>query len=233
MVEYRRSYRERAANNSLLQVTTDPESTRNPIQEGVGTVTSDSLAAESLKGEGEFGKGNPKAAASQQPSSSTTTNTTDTSSATKLDAAVDAHAREAKDGWSEEGQLKGAKGLGKESGVGPTYNDVGSGVNSSGQTRATTTGTSDGTSIQGNIAPEAAYAHTDLAGGKPKGKDITEDPDLKGKTVFGAAGTDKDPARQAELDFAKQDAAPSGVSHGDLAEGGDSKYSALDSERHT
>ncbi|KAJ4376252.1 hypothetical protein N0V83_001535 [Neocucurbitaria cava] len=215
------------------KVTTDPESTRNPIQEGVGTVTSDSLAADSIKGGGSFGEGNPKAAASKQPSASTTTNTTDTSNTKKLDPAVDAHAREAQEGWSEEKSYNSSKGLGKESGVGPTYNDVGSGVNSSGDARGVSTGTSGGSdNVQGNVAPTGAYAGQDLDSGvlKPKGKNVTEDPELKGNSKFGEIGTDQDPARVAELEFAKRDAAPAAVPNRDLAQDGDSKFSALKDE---
>lgn len=62
---------------------------------------------------------------------------------------------------------------------------------------------------------------------------MTEDNELKGKTVFGEVGTDKDPGRVAELEFAKRDAASGGVSDRDLGQGGDSKFSALDSERST
>jgi hypothetical protein len=56
---------------------------------------------------------------------------------------------------------------------------------------------------------------------------------LKGKTVFGEIGTKNDPGRVAEQAFAKRDAAASGISDRDLAQGGDSKFSALDSERST
>ncbi|CAO2651961.1 Nn.00g002440.m01.CDS01 [Neocucurbitaria sp. VM-36] len=214
------------------KVTTDPESTRNPIQEGVGTVTSDSLAADSINDGGSFGEGNPKAAASKQPSSSTTTNITDTSNATKLDPAVDAQAREAQEGWSEEKTISSGKGLGKESGVGPTYNSVGSGVNSAGDARGVSTGSGGFEDVQGNVAPTGAYAGQDLDSGvyKPKGKNVTEDQELKGNTKFGEIGTDQDPARVAELDFAKRDAASGAVSNRDLAQGGDSKFSALKDE---
>jgi hypothetical protein len=187
-------------------------------------VTSDSLAGESLKDGGDFGKGNPKAAASKQPSSSTNTNNTDTSGAKKLDAAVDAQTRD------DESQPKSSAGLGKESGVGPTYNTLGSSVNSSGTDRGVSTGTSGGADVQGNIAPTGAYAHTAQDLGKPKGKNITEDPNLEGKTEFGEVGTDKDPGRQAELEFAKRDAAAPGASNRDIAQGGDSKFSGLESE---
>jgi len=219
--------------NTCHQVTTDPESTRNPVHEGVGTVTSDSLAGESLKGDGAFGQGNPKAAASKQPSSSTTTNNTDTSNATRLDPAVDAHAREAQDGWNEEKTISSGQGLGKESGVGPTYNTIGSSVNSSGDTRGVSTGTSGGSDgVQGNIAPTGGYAGQDLDTGvfKPKGKNVTEDPELKGNSKFGEVGTEDDPARLAELELAKRDATSAAVSNRDIAQGGDSKFSGLGDE---
>ncbi|KAH7385931.1 hypothetical protein BKA66DRAFT_511269 [Pyrenochaeta sp. MPI-SDFR-AT-0127] len=222
-------------NHHGQKVTTDPESTRNPIQEGVGVITSDSLAAESLKTDGDFGAGNPKAAVSGQPSSSTTTNTTDTSNATRLDPAVDAQAREAEEGWGEEKTISSAKGLGKESGVGPTYNSLGSAVNSSGLARGVSTGTSGfDTGVQGNIAPIEAYAGQDLEEGvyKPKGKNVTEDPDLKGNTKFGAIGTKNDPARVAEQEFAKKRAEIAGVGAGSagLDGQGDSKFSGLKDE---
>lgn len=104
-------------------------------------------------------------------------------------------------------------------------------MNSSGTTRGTTTGTSGFSDVQGNIAPTGSYAHTELAGGHPKGANITEDPELKGKTEFGAIGTNKDPSRVAELEFAKRDAAVSGGGDRDLAQGGDSKFSGLKDER--
>lgn len=103
-------------------------------------------------------------------------------------------------------------------------------MNSSGTERGVSTGTSGGADVQGNIAPSGAYAHTAQDLGKPKGKNITEDPNLEGKTVFGEVGTDKDPGRQAELEFAKRDAAAGGASNRDIAQGGDSKFSGLQSE---
>jgi len=103
-------------------------------------------------------------------------------------------------------------------------------VNSSGDARGVSTGSQIGfDGVQGNIAPEGAYAH-DLADGKPKGANLTEDPNLTGKTVFGKIGTKNDPARVAEQEFAKKAAAQTGKSdYGDLAQGGDSKFSSLES----
>lgn len=117
--------------------------------------------------------------------------------------------------------------------MGPTFNTTGSGVNIAGTTRDQSTGTAGSSDVQGNIAPTAGYAHSAQDVGKPKGKNITEDPELTGKTVFGEVGTDKDPGRQAELDFAKRAAKPGGVSDRDIAQGGDSKFSGLDAESRT
>lgn len=104
-------------------------------------------------------------------------------------------------------------------------------MNSSGTQRGTTTGTTGFSDVQGNIAPTGSYAHTELAGGQPKGTNISEDPDLKGKSEFGPIGTKKDPARVAELEFAKRDAAVSGGGARDLAQGGDSKFAGLKDEK--
>ncbi|KAF2278839.1 uncharacterized protein EI97DRAFT_431088 [Westerdykella ornata] len=88
------------------KVTSDPAA-KNAIPEAVGTVTSDSLAAESHS----FGAGNPKAGISQQPSRSSTLNTTDTSAARKLEPAENEEAREMKYGWGEDERVKRDAGL--------------------------------------------------------------------------------------------------------------------------
>lgn len=83
----------------LSKVTKDTRA-KEEIPEAVGTVTSGSLAADSLTN-GEFGRNNPKADATSQPSRSTTTNNRDTSSATTFEPALDAEAREAREGENE------------------------------------------------------------------------------------------------------------------------------------
>jgi len=92
------------------------------VPESVGVVTSDSLAAESLKHSGAFGSNNPKAAASTQPSHSTTTNNADTSNAKELPPAPDAATRSAQLGRTADQMLDEGVGHGKELGRGPTYN---------------------------------------------------------------------------------------------------------------
>ncbi|KAF2122633.1 hypothetical protein BDV96DRAFT_561119 [Lophiotrema nucula] len=220
------------------KVTTDPESTRNPIQEGAGVITSDSLASESLSSGGEFGAGNPKAVASKQPSASTTTNTTDTSNATKLEAAPDAEAREAQEGWSESASLNAGAGLGKDSGVGPTYNT------SSSATGTGSTETSESTTSYGNagVAPTGAYAGSNLNEGdlKPKGKNITAggfDDSAPNASFNQEIGTNKDPGRAAEAKYQLVDAQAGGDAGGQRQEGVSgqtaSGYDTLDANEST
>ncbi|KAF1965974.1 hypothetical protein BU23DRAFT_603886 [Bimuria novae-zelandiae CBS 107.79] len=210
---------------------TSTDATKN---EPTGLVTSDSLAGESLKSGGAFAADNPHAAASKQPSASTTSNTTDTSSATKLPPAVDAEAREAQEGWSETSQLNAAKGLGKEDGVGPTYNVGGTAGVASGRS-------GDGGFNPGSEAPTGGYAGaSERARGKgelrPHGANITEDPNMSGETKFGEVGTKEDPSRAAELDRQKRDALPGGAGAGAAGEDysaqkGESKFSGLGEAR--
>lgn len=94
-------------------------------------MTSDSLAAESIQEGGSFAANSDARGPNSQPSYSTTTNTTDVSNATRLEPAPDAEARLASSEWSEAEQLNAGRKLGKESGVGPTYNSVGDSTNQS------------------------------------------------------------------------------------------------------
>ncbi|KAF2686980.1 hypothetical protein K458DRAFT_416300 [Lentithecium fluviatile CBS 122367] len=209
------------------KVTSDPASKHASAHEAVGVVTSDSLAAESLKGDGSFGEGNPKAAASKQPSKSTNTNNTDVSSATKLNPAVDAEAREAQEGWNETAQLNAGAGLGKDAGKGPTY-----------ATNTSTSGplggvpNSEGGNVTGGYAGAADQAR-DPGEFKPKGKGLTETDDLDGKTALGEVGTDQDPSRKAETDILKRDAMPgaAAAAKDTSAQDGGSKFSGLSDEQ--
>lgn len=112
-------------NSSRMQVTNDPG--RQEKKESSGLVTSDSLAAESLKSGGDFAA-TTGAAASGVPSKSTTANNTDTSGATVLPAAVDAEARQAQEGWNEAAQLNAGRSLatggGATAGHGATTSDL-------------------------------------------------------------------------------------------------------------
>lgn len=189
----------------ISQVTTDPAS-KVPINEAVGIVTSDSLAGESLKNHGHFGEGNPKAGVSDQPSSSTNTNTTDTSNAVKLSAAVNSEARDAQEGWNEEKTISSGKGLGGTSGS-----------------------TEGASSVTGTTPVALSGTHVDPGVLKPKGANLTEDPELHGDRKFGEIGTINDPAREAERKLQGVNAANAGVTPktADMAQDGDSKFSNL------
>lgn len=110
-------------------------------------------------------------------------------------------------------------------------------MNSSGDTRGVATTSQVGfDGVQGNVAPQAAYAGegVDARTQKPKGRDLTEDPDMSGKRVFGEVGTKQDPGRVAELEFEKRAAGVSGG--GDRGRGGDdgeSGFGVLDREERT
>lgn len=205
------------------KVTNDPRA-KQEAPEAVGIVTSDSLAGESLKGEGHFAEGNPHAAPLKQTSKGLTANTTDTSGATRLDPAVDAEARDAQEGWSETSQLNAGKGLGKESGVGPTYNTntsgAGTGANTSDEPVFSATGGIPSTSSAGStgipIAPTGGYAGAaDQARApgelRPKGANIQEGgfPSDAPNASFNNAeiGSKDDPGRVAEQRFAEESSA--------------------------
>jgi len=194
------------------KVTNDPSAT--DIPEAVGTITSDSLAAESLKGEGHFGEGNPKAAASSQPSYGTTTNNSDTSGATTLDAAPDADAREAQAEWGETSQLNAGRGLGKEAGRGPTYNTPANGARNNSGSGSGEYNTTSGGSGHIPLAPTGGYAGAAELGRdpgelKPHGKNITEggfDSGAPNASFNQDIGGKKDPGRFAEANFQKRNA---------------------------
>ncbi|KAH7132236.1 hypothetical protein B0J11DRAFT_521181 [Dendryphion nanum] len=198
------------------KVTTDPRSNQ-AIHEGVGVVTSDSLAAESLKGSGSFGEGNPHAAASKQPSKSTTTNTTDTSGATTLPPAVDAEAREAQQGWSETRQLNAATGLGKNAGVGPTYNTPGATTSATGGLPSTGAAGSTAVPLGGGVsggyagAADSARAAGEL---KPKGVNLQEGGFDGATRPNPEIGSKNDPGRAAESKFQLSNAQPGGATGG-------------------
>ncbi|KAI9708196.1 MAG: hypothetical protein M1820_004150 [Bogoriella megaspora] len=182
------------------KVTTDPASYNNPKIEGTGTVTSDSLAAESLSRGGAYASNNPNAAAMSQPSYSTTTNTTDTSNATTLPPAADAEARDAQQGWREETQINAGRSLGKEAGVGPTYNTPG--------------GDSSTSSSGGGLTDrETGGAISGMS--KPHGKNVTEggfDFDSAPNASFNnEIGGKNDPGRLGENKALRETAEAGGV----------------------
>lgn len=190
------------------KVTNDPQALNDPKVEKPGTVTSDSLAAESAKSGGDFAS-NTNPSILSQPSASTTANNTDISGATTLEPAPDAEARQAQESWSESAQLNAGRGLGKEAGVGPTYNTTGG--SSGGKPYNTTTGS--GANIGTAPSYVAAQQHSSELGGKavPHGKNITEggfDSDAPNASFSTDIGSKKDPGRAAVGNFQLRDAEP-------------------------
>ncbi|KAF2087431.1 hypothetical protein K490DRAFT_41952, partial [Saccharata proteae CBS 121410] len=198
--------------------TTEARAFNNPINEGAGIVTSDSLAAESMQNSGSFAAGNPKAGVHGQSSAGTTANNQDTSGAKILGAAPDADAREATEGWSETAQLNAGAGLGKAAGKGPTYATPSESNTSSGKAYNTTTGSGS----NGHL--------------KPKGKNLTEggfDSDAPNASFNSEIGSKNDPGRVAEAEIQRRQAesgpdAGSGPRQSGVT--GEHPYSALDNE---
>lgn len=185
------------------QVTTDPETFNDPKDENPGTVTSDSLAAESIQEGGSFAANADSRGPMSQPSYSTTTNTADISNATRLDPAPDAEARMASQEWSEASQLNAGIGLGKDAGRGPTWNTPGGVDEGSGEWP------------KGEGLKEGGF-----------------DPDAPNASYTTAIGTKKDPGRAALGKF-EEDNTPYAGGEGpkDHELSRDGQYSALKEER--
>lgn len=191
-------------------------------------VTSDSLAAESIRGGGQFADG--ESTYSSQPSRSTNTNTTDTSGAVKLDAAGQRQDRltdtdlagtnyktpaqepgmskfgDAQSRLPGDGTYDTSKGGPQESygGTAPSYVQGGRG------------GFSDGSSRPGGAGREGGF-----------------DSDSMPNASFGAdVGGKYDPGRVAEQTFSERNARP-GADAGYAADysGGKGGFENLDEER--
>lgn len=165
-------------------------------------VTSDSLGAESIQEGGSFAANSDSRGPSAQPSYSTTSNTTDVSGATRLDPAPDAEARQASEEWSESAQMNAGAGLGKESGVGPTFNTGGTLGGASGGVSDTTNQSSSYDTGNAAPAPGAQDHPAPVMGDdfKPKGKNITEggfDSDAPNASFNTDIGGKDDPGRVA------------------------------------
>ena len=168
-----------------MQVTTDPETLNDPKNENPGMVTSDSLAAESIEEGGSFAANSDSRGPMAQPSYSTTTNTADISSATRLEPAPDAEARQASEEWSESAQLNAGQELGKDAGVGPTFNTPSGGVSD-----ATNQQPKGKNITEGGFdadAPNASY-NTDIGGKDDPGRVALEGFEAENTPFAGGAG---------------------------------------------
>ncbi|KIW03572.1 uncharacterized protein PV09_05327 [Verruconis gallopava] len=186
------------------KVTRDPEA-ENRIEEGTGIVTSDSLAAESMRSGGDFAANVHNAAISDQTSRGFTGNTTDTSSARRIHGDGDDDGNDAEEARMRS-ELDATREGGKDAGVGPTYN-VRSSAN---DPYAATAG--DGTQYggQGGLAPTSMQHNVDTRDLQPKGENLKEGGDITGdepNASFGAdIGSKNDPSLAAEKKFARENA---------------------------
>lgn len=111
--------------------------------------------------------------------------------------------------------------------MGPTYNKVGG---ATGYGTATQPPSSNVEEVQGGYAGADHKVLEKEGAFKMHGKNVTEDPNLTGKSEFGPIGTRKDPARVAEQEQAKKNLAPGGVGLAGGQQEGGSKFSGLSDE---
>jgi hypothetical protein len=207
------------------KVTNDPAGKANPIIEGTGLVTKDSLAAESIQAGGDFDANNEHRGFSDQPSTSTTSNTTDISAATVLSPAADSEARQAQEEWDEQAILnRGRQEAEPVSNANPTAGSQQSG------------GGFGGSRGDGD---DQGFESSRFEGGpvKPSGKNLKEDPNMsnKGVNYTGNAepGSKFDSSRAAWQTIEKKNAmsgADAGGGPRQTALEDDDQYKTLDAE---
>ena len=126
-----------------------------PIEEGTGTIPSDSLAAESIRAGGDFAANQDQTAGiSGQSSKGFTGRTTDTSGARKIEGDATGE-----DPSTTQAALDADVKHGKSAGVGPTYN---------------ADSTTKGTSSSADVAPTAHWDNVDERVYQPKGENLKE-----------------------------------------------------------
>jgi hypothetical protein len=160
-------------------------------------VTSDSLAADSIRAGGDFGANQKSTGISDQPSRGFTGKTTDTSGARELSGEDD----------TTQSELDSDIKYGKDAGVGPTYNtrDTSNYANTS-----ATEG--DGTNYggQGGVAPTSMWNNTDEKVYKPKGANLKEGGEITGdepnESFRAEIGSKNDPGLAAENKMARMNA---------------------------
>ncbi|KAI9734602.1 MAG: hypothetical protein M1834_002203 [Cirrosporium novae-zelandiae] len=212
-----------------MKNTSDPSRYDNPIRESAGPVAADSLAAESTKSGGGFAQ-NRNAQPLGVSGSSSTFNDIDTSSATKLEVAPDAEARESTEAWKEE--TKGVAGTKYPEGLGGQGDFPGqhSAARYAGRSTSSKQSRSEGTA-PGYISSQF------IADAKPKGKNLQEggfDSNAQNASFGSDIGTKNDPGRVAESKF-QRDNMQSGydAAGGPRQKGvsGDSQYDILKEEQ--
>ena len=214
----------------------------DPIQEGPGGITKDSLAAESSAFSDQYTSG--------VSGESSTFNNTDTSGAKTLPPAASAKDRlpeEEHDNTTGISERKYPESAG-ETGFHGKHSDEGyEGGPSSDRTGTTgsgvyDTGLSSGGGSEGNSSgftnadPAPTYASVNHHDSKPKGTNIKEggfDSDAPNASFTSEIGTDQDPGRQGEYDQQRRsagDAADSGLPKTQRGLDGDHPYQSLNSD---
>lgn len=188
--------------NTPLKVTSDPSAptkTENP-----GTVTSDSLAGESISSGGSFAADSSARGVSKQPSSSTTTNTTDTSGATELPASTSAAVR----GEEVSGGAGGSGGTDYPAAF-SAGSTTGGGYTGGNGERSDLSGNTGSTSSGGR---QTGSSGSDTTSG-PKGDNIQEggfDSSAPNASFTTDIGGENDPGRAALQGMQKRDAQAAG-----------------------
>lgn len=174
------------------QVTSDPRSETNPVEEGTGIITSDSLAAESLRSGGDFAANESrKPGITDQTSKGFTGNTTDTSGARRIDGDSTGE-----DPDTTQASLDADQKLGKDAGVGPTYS-------ASAASKGTNSDSSAG------VAPTIYQDNVDERVYQPKGEGLEEGGSITGQeknTSYAPIGSKNDPSLLAEQKFQRENA---------------------------
>ncbi|KAB8237368.1 hypothetical protein ETB97_001591 [Aspergillus alliaceus] len=226
------------------KVTTDPEASRNPIQESSGPVAGDSLAAESATKGGTYSQNRgaqPLGVAGQQ----STLNTKDTSSATELPSAPVGAARENLD--RQERYPEALGGQGDYSGPHSQSGYVGGATAakqqqqgarqpqqsnaSQNQQRGTASASGSGYHNQSNTGTAPSYAEDvvgDFSSKKPKGQNLKEGGfDNSNNASFTTQiGSENDPGRLATKGFQHKqtESGPTGTPAGREQKGVDNQH---------
>ncbi|KAK4897401.1 hypothetical protein LTR27_004921 [Elasticomyces elasticus] len=219
-----------------MSYTDNPRHSNNPSSEykneNPGTVTSDSLAGESIQGGGSFGANSDARGPMGQSSQGTNTNNTDTSGATELPASRNRGDRDEESSGntydlssSSDGRSGGSGSSGQQrSQQSNTESYGGSGNTGGGEDSSYSSGNAGGNSSSSysdeNSNPNSSSSSGGSSGsssggyGRPHGTNITEDPSLGDDQNNASFDTDiggkNDPGREALQDMAARTARGAG-----------------------
>ncbi|KAB8073187.1 hypothetical protein BDV29DRAFT_176025 [Aspergillus leporis] len=193
---------------SSTKVTTDPEASRNPIQESSGPVAGDSLAAESANKGGTYSQ-NRGAQPLGVSGSKSTLNTKDTSAASELPPAPTGAARENARQGTQQGTRQSARLQQQQQ---STFQN---------QQRGTANASGSGYTSKHNAGAAPSYVKDvvgDFGNKKPHGKNLQEGgfDDTNNASFNTEIGSENDPGRLAERGSQQKqtESGPTGTSAG-------------------